>query len=518
MNSRFLVPACLICLTGLTGILSGEIFLPGMQPEEAGIEFAKVEQCRMCHSQTVNGPADPVLSWQGGMMSQAARDPIFLATMTIANQDVGGAGEFCLRCHTPRGWLEGRSTPADGSRLNREDLHGVSCDVCHRFIDPLSTEAKELVKDAPPSYGNAMMVADPENTVRGPYGNGKGAMPHRVMKSDFHASGHLCGTCHDISNPLLAKDVKTDPVYSFGHIERTYSEWVLSDYAKQGREGSCQSCHYPSAEGGGQASRYGKLHRDHFVYHGPPGGSTWVQDAIVDLWPTTDVNKKALQLGKQRCEALLKTAAKLELDIVDNKARLRITNLTGHKLPTGYPEGRRMWVNVKFLGDWNKVIREIGAYGDKEDTLDGESVKVPTLLDSESTTVYEVVPGISEGMAKKFNKTPGPSFHFVLNDVITKDNRIPPKGFDNERFAEHLCEPVGKSYADRQHWDDLEFAVPQGTKKVQVRLMYQSMSWEYLKFLVEENKTDDWGKKLYNTWTRTGKCPPTTIAEIEKQV
>jgi len=278
-------------------------------------------------------------------MAQAARDPIFLATMTIANQDVPGVGEFCLRCHTPRGWLEGRSTPADASALNREDLCGVSCDVCHRFIDPLSEEAKKLIKDVPPGYGNAMMVADPENRVRGPYGDGKGAMPHRVMKSDFHASGNLCGTCHDISNPVLAKDVRTQPVHSYGHIERTYSEWVLSDYAKQDREGSCQSCHYPVVEGGGQASRYGRLHREHFVFHGPPGGSTWVQDAIAGLWPTADVDKKALQLGKERCRALLKTAAKLDLDIVDNKARLRITNLTGHKLPSGYPEGRRMWVN-----------------------------------------------------------------------------------------------------------------------------------------------------------------------------
>jgi hypothetical protein len=27
-----------------------EVFLPGMQPKEAGIEFVKVQQCRMCHS------------------------------------------------------------------------------------------------------------------------------------------------------------------------------------------------------------------------------------------------------------------------------------------------------------------------------------------------------------------------------------------------------------------------------------------------------------------------------------
>src|SRR5210317_1783587 len=79
-----------------------EIFLPGMQPKEAGIEFAKVQQCRMCHSGTKNGAADPFLSWEGSMMAQAGRDPVFRATVTISNQDFPGVGEFCFRCHTPR--------------------------------------------------------------------------------------------------------------------------------------------------------------------------------------------------------------------------------------------------------------------------------------------------------------------------------------------------------------------------------------------------------------------------------
>ncbi|MHC4174629.1 MAG: hypothetical protein ACYST5_17065, partial [Planctomycetota bacterium] len=70
-----------------------EVFLPGMQPEESGIEFVKVQQCRMCHSRTENGPADPFFSWQSSMMSQAARDPVFRASLTIANQDIAGVGE-----------------------------------------------------------------------------------------------------------------------------------------------------------------------------------------------------------------------------------------------------------------------------------------------------------------------------------------------------------------------------------------------------------------------------------------
>ncbi len=452
-------------------------------------------------------------------MSQAARDPVFLAQITISNQDFPGAGEFCLRCHTPRGWLEDRSTTGELSALNREDMYGVSCDVCHRFVDPLSSEAAKLVKDVPPGYGNAMMVADPANTVRGPYGNGKGAMPHNTKKSKYHASGHLCGTCHNISNPVLAKDVKSQPPYSFGHIERTYSEWVLSDFAKEGEKGSCQSCHYPKVKGGGQASRFGSQRRDHFVQHGPVGGSTWVQEVTYLLWNGQDMDKKALQVGKKRAQELLKTAAELDLKFpAKDKAVLRVTNLTGHKLPSGYPEGRRMWVNVKFVGSFGKVIKEVGKYDKTKSSIWGKDVTVPTLLDPEGTVVYEVKPGLSEGQAKTFKLEPGPSFHFVLNDVITKDNRIPPRGFNNAAFAEHLSAPVGVEYADGQHWDDVELDVPAGTKKIVAKLMYQSVSWEYIKFLAEENKTDDWGKRLYEAWQKTGHCKPSVMAEIERGV
>ena len=46
--------------------------------------------------------------------------------------------------------------------------------------------------------------------------------------------------------------------------------------------------------------------------------------------------------------------------------------------------------------------------------------------------------------------------------------------------------------------------------------MYQSVSWEYLKFLVEENKTDPWGRKLYDAWKATGECPPEEIAFVSR--
>ncbi|MBN1973136.1 MAG: hypothetical protein JW787_05825 [Sedimentisphaerales bacterium] len=495
-------------------IIYAEVFLPGMQPKESGIEFDKVDQCEMCHAQTNNGSADPFLSWQSSMMSQAARDPIFRASLTIANQDIEGVGEFCLRCHAPRGWLEDRSKPADGSALNQEDMHGVSCVVCHKFIEPLSPEAQKLIEHIPPGYGNAMMVADPENIMRGPYDDSEGAMPHDAKKSEYHASSNLCATCHNISNPLQAKDVMTQPPHVFGHIERTYSEWYLSDYSKEGK--TCQSCHNPKIEGGGQVSVFEDKKRDYFVMHGPVGGSIWAQDITLLLSDSKDINKKAIELGKQRALENLKEAASLSLISAEpGKAALRITNLTGHKLPTGYPEGRRMWVNVKFFNAKGDILKEIGKYGLKEDTIFDKKVNVPTLLDPEQTRVYECLPAISESQAEKYNKNPGKSFHFVLNDIIAKDNRIPPKGFKNDLFKEHLSEPVGTIYKDGQYWDDVELDVPADCKKIIVNLVYQSVSWEYLKFLAEENKTDDSGRRLFEAWDKTNKCEPISIATLE---
>lgn len=499
--------------------LSAEVFMPGMQPGEAGIEFVKVQQCRMCHSGTKNGDADPFVSWQSGMMSLSAKDPIFRAALAVANQDIEGIGEFCLRCHAPRAWLEGRSTPTDGGALNAEDLYGVSCTVCHSFMDPISNEAAKLIKNVPPGYGSAMMVSDPQNVVRGPYGDGSGAMPHRVLKSPFHASSNLCGVCHDISNPLLAEDVNDQPPYLFGHIQRTYSEWLLSDYSKRGRDGTCQSCHYEAVEGGGQASKFGGLHRDYFVMHGPVGGSTWIQDVAWLLWQGKDMDRKALDLSKRRAAEILAEAAELDLSFEKpGYAKLKITNKTGHKLPTGYEEGRRMWINTVFLDSSGKVLKEIGKYAKKEDTIFGESVKAPTLADPEKTRVYEILFGISEARADKYNVKPGKSFHSVLNDIIVKDNRIPPEGFNNAAFKEHLSQPVGADYKDGQYWDEFEMQLPKECKKVFVKLMYESVSWEYLKFLAEENNTDEWGRRLYDAWTKTGKCPPTVIAKIEKSV
>ena len=128
--------------------------------------------------------------------------------------------------------------------------------------------------------------------------------------------------------------------------------------------------------------------------------------------------------------------------------------------------------------------------------------------------VYEIHPGIGTNIAGIVGLPAGPSLHFVLNNQVYGDNRIPPRGFTNAAFAAFGGAPVGHSYADGQYWDHTEYTVPVGTRRAEVRLYYQSTSKEFVEFLRDANTTNTKGQELYDLWTTNGKCPPTTMAQL----
>ncbi len=122
-----------------------DFFMPGTQPgigKGADLEEPLVgpfEQCAACHqastpTATFTESTAPFDRWASSMMAQATRDPIFLAALAIAEQDADFAGAYCLRCHTPTGWAEGRVAGAgmtDGSALMGKDFNGVSLSLIH---------------------------------------------------------------------------------------------------------------------------------------------------------------------------------------------------------------------------------------------------------------------------------------------------------------------------------------------------------------------------------------------------
>ncbi len=503
-----LLTLLLVPLLGLTDAPT-TIFLPGSQPGSV-VSFESPSLCQGCHQTSPAGhPVAITPDWRGSLMAHAARDPLFYAALAVANRDIPGVGEFCIRCHSPTGWLEGRSNPPTGQGLSGNDLNSVQCDFCHRAIDPLMPDSA-LVPPVP-GYGNAMFVVQHARTPkRGPYSDAL-AQFHPVQQDSFYRRGDFCGVCHNVSNPLQASDPTTQSPHTYGVIERTYSEWKLSWYATQGRTGTCQACHMPPAEGYGCTIMASPLRPD-IPAHDLTGGNTFIPDILRDYWPS-GIDTALLAAGRERAARKLRSAATMEAlayRIADSvRLRIRVTNGTGHKLPTGYPEGRRMWLAVVGMDAAGDTLFVSGAY----DTV------TAVLTHDTRLRLYESEPGLSPAAAAQHGLTPGPSFHFVLNDTIYADTRIPPRGFSNAAFAAHRAEPVGRAYADGQYWDDADYTLPAGTTTVAVTLLYQTASREYIEFLRDLNTGNpydwrSWGDSLFSSWSRYGKSRPVSMAHL----
>ena len=70
-------------------------------------------------------------------------------------------------------------------------------------------------------------------------------------------------------------------------------------------------------------------------------------------------NKRDAMLeGKQRAIDQLTRAGSVSATQLGNDLRVRVTNLTGHKLTTGYPEGRRVWLNIVWKDGGDAVVHE----------------------------------------------------------------------------------------------------------------------------------------------------------------
>jgi hypothetical protein len=186
-----------------------DIQQPGTQPLQAPL-MPGPGSCGGCHG-FYDQAVEPTENWMGSMMAHSGRDPLFWAALAIADGDFPGAGNYCIRCHSPRGWHDGRANTTDGSNLNpTTDHEGIECSICHNMVNPDGSEHPG-VQSAPfvantgganPEgfYGSGMRVLAGNSTRYGPYNNATAG--HAWAQSVFHRSSAFCGTCHEVSNPL----------------------------------------------------------------------------------------------------------------------------------------------------------------------------------------------------------------------------------------------------------------------------------------------------------------------------
>ena len=510
---------------GIPSPAAAQITLPGTQPGDlVNWELLTPGDCQGCHGEYVGADYEPWDSWAGNMMANATRDPMFWAAVDIANQDVPGAGEFCIRCHTPFGWLAGRSLPADGSGLEGfanetdKDFQGVSCHFCHRAYEgpsgvPFLENGQYWVDDGTPGS---------EPPRRGPYASSPA--PHPFQYSDFHERSEFCAVCHDLRNPLV--ELLDEGGVSTGRQfpeQVTYTEWLQSDFAGEGTE--CQDCHMPSVSG--YACSDQNPLRSHLPKHDFVGANVFLMQILSGEYGSDLGRTQAYAYSIQEALNLLQNqSATIELLTppvanagLDLAFEVRVTNLTGHKLPTAYPEGRRMWLHVEVEAADGTPVFESGTY----------DVPTAELVEDAQLRVYETVHGIH-------GAPPQPSFHLVLNDRILKDTRIPPRGF----VPDIDTQPIGRDYpvqpgGELAHWDDAPYVHPvpsgiAGPLTVRATLRYQTTSKEYVEFLRDENvsgpdpKDPNYptapsrGQKIYDYWSSYGQSAPIDVASAEVEI
>lgn len=549
--------------------------------------------------------------WSGSMMGNTIRDPSFFAALSVANKDLINyikslpgqpkdassplgsflkanglekdiyrapdgslqpegllpvTGDFCLRCHTPPGWLEGRSEPptkdspflkgqfwgaafleqpidvkgapraADMTKESEAEMDGVQCDSCHRTTGVFMRKSR--FDGSAMAAGNGGYVVDRSDPFA-PSGRAG-------TVDDFQLQPDFCGACHDVTNPLLKTRTKvngsTPDMYH--PIERTYTEWYWSAYREEWE--TCQSCHEPMKFSGAQTW---------LLYPGLDRLWGAVDQRWVDRGYRVPASRtEALKEGMGRNRKFMGTdAATVEFVETPKTAgagekvtvKVKVTNRAGHKLPTGFAEGRQMWIHIKAVDANDTVVFEDGALSGQ-----GYLVRTPETKVYEQVALAEGYPFLDANGDGKVSHAEK-EFHFVLMNTIEKDNRIPPRGYKKAAYTTDGAfiiprDPKDTDYADGQHWDitPYTFSIPLGAKgaiRVTATLQYQTFSREYIEFLrkadTEPTKTNGgrardlpngpgtyygkhrtWGSALHQLWQDAEMGPAVNMGAAKAEI
>jgi hypothetical protein len=124
------------------------------------------------------------------------------------------------------------------------------------------------------------------------------------------------------------------------------------------------------------------------------------------------------------------------------------------------------------------------------------------------------------------------TFHFVLNNYVPSDNRIPPYGMSYDEAQKRNALPVpADQYGNPgaggvyNYWDeiDLNALKPTGAASAEIALLYQGTSWEYIQFLNEANNEQNTflgleGRNMLEAWVNAEVPVAMTVGGDKKMV
>jgi len=465
---------------------------------DASNHFVTSDACALCHSAVPTARAlwnasgddvSPYGTWHATMMANSFRDPYWRAQVS---KEVAAAPEraaeveaLCLRCHAPIAHHAGRLAQQPALRLaaaldDPQARDGVSCTVCH--------QAQPADLGTAASFSGKLVI-EAKNTIFGPYRD-PAFQPMRmhtgyqVEYGPHVRDAGLCGSCHT----LFTEHVPGQPYAE----QAPFLEWnnsVFTDVEGHSEATrTCQECHMPG-QGDLKIARnprgldFNIATREDVRAHTFVGGNAFMLDLLRD-------NKTALGVTASE-DALARTARATRQQLAHRTAKLavegaardgdalsfavRVTNLTGHKLPTGYP-ARRAWLRVvvRVGNEPVFVSGEVDDRGRLEGVADERALPhFDRVTRAEQVVVYECIPVDAAG---------NPTTHLTKMAANVKDTRLLPRGWRGDGpYAEHTA-PRGlggdKDFTDGEDVVHFALALPAGKTGAVVvvaSLLYQSV-------------------------------------------
>jgi hypothetical protein len=403
-------------------------------------EFMSAGNCDHCHGYDISGYASTdgeggdvnvVDDWSSSMMALSAKDPFWRAKVSHEvfvnpqfQQEIEGT---CTRCHASLGRYAGLMNGVevysiDDMLADSVALDGVSCLSCHR-----QTPQPEVALHTGQLFFSEQTIAYGQylSPLISPMAEATGYIPEH---SGHISDSKLCAGCHS----LVTETVDLEGNFTGGDFveQATWHEWLNSSYPASNT--SCQSCHLPRLEGQNihLAAGYPTDARPDFALHTLAGGNTLMLGLMRDnrealgIFPSeqqfnstiaaTNDNLKNKSVTLEVVHQL-RTADTLYID-------LKLTNITGHKLPSGYP-ARRMSLHFVVSDLAGNEIFRSGSFDDNHYIVEEDTPLEPHhnfIASEDDVQIYEMVMGDVNN-----NRTTV----LLRGATHLKDNRLVPAGF-----------------------------------------------------------------------------------------
>lgn len=446
--------------------------------------FAGSGHCNGCHGHdplgesmvTTNGRDVNVSdAWRSSMMANSAKDPFWRAKVShevlVNLQHQAILEDNCTSCHAPMGHFEHHLTGQGLYSMTQFEqdaiaFDGVSCVPCHMqnpdsvgryFSGNLHFDAEDRILYGP--YADDDIFAAPMEAF----------VNYNPRYGEHITQSALCSGCHS----GIAQTVDLDGNFTGDEFvwQATYHEWLNSEFNNIQNPATgitCQGCHVPLLDddvGVVLSANYAFLApKSPFGEHHFAGGNSFMLKLLKDNMDALNVTAYPDQMDSsiartlkmlQQHTLLVETTVPWR-DADTAVINVKLTNLAGHKFPSGYTS-RRAWIHLAVEDADGTVLYENGAPTPDGGIAGLQSAWEPHhdhITSSNQVQIYELVMGDVNGdLTTVLMRAKEP----------LKDNRLTPAGFSTNHSAYDTTRIAGVAPTDVDFNHDADGVEGSGT-------------------------------------------------------